>query len=80
MTSRLLRPIWYGPEFLHLKFSVLYDQISPSFLLQYSIFPATHLYLRFFNILLHTVLSFTVTRAVTVLYFVLLPTSHCYFG
>jgi len=31
-------------------------------------------------ILLHTVLSFTVTCTVTVLYFVLLPTSHCYFG
>ena len=28
MTSRLLWPIWYGPEFLHLKFSVSYDQIS----------------------------------------------------
>ena len=28
MTSRLLWLIWYGPEFLHLKFSVLYDQIS----------------------------------------------------
>ena len=27
MTSRLLRPIWCCPEFLRLKFSVLYDQI-----------------------------------------------------
>jgi len=34
-----------------------------------------HLY-----ILLYTVLSFTVTCTVTVLYFVVLPTSHCYFG
>jgi len=31
-------------------------------------------------ILLHTVLSFTVTFTVTVLHFVLLPTQHCYFG
>jgi len=27
MTSRLLWPIWYSPEFLHLKFSIYYDQI-----------------------------------------------------
>jgi len=33
-----------------------------------------HLY-----ILLHTVLSFTVTCTVTALYFVLLPMSHCCF-
>ena len=86
MTSRLLWPIWYGAEFLHLKFSVYYHQISDNMtnifsisLIRVEYFFPPRTYNFAFSSCVFSVLMPRVRRSVCALYRVLMTKqSHSY--